>query len=153
MKKIAFVVPWHGENIPGGAEAALRDITNHLFAASWDIEILTTTVKQFTADWNVDFYPEGLTEVYGIPVRRFKIRKRDVDKFNRSNLKLMKNIPLSDYDWVIGNIPDFSYRYEWPLFITDAIPNQRQINGIYNEVCLSGVDFDNIVCNIFVLFW
>ena len=98
MKKIAFVVPWHGENIPGGAEAALRDITNHLFAASWDIEILTTTVKQFTADWNVDFYPEGLTEVYGIPVRRFKIRKRDVDKFNRSNLKLMKNIPLSDYD-------------------------------------------------------
>lgn len=45
MKRIAFVAPWYGDNIPGGAEAALRGITDHLFAAGMDIEILTTTVE------------------------------------------------------------------------------------------------------------
>ena len=55
MKRIAFVAPWYGDNIPGGAEAALRGITDHLFAAGMDIEILTTTVEKFTADWNKDF--------------------------------------------------------------------------------------------------
>ena len=39
MKKIAFVIPWHGQNIPGGAEMALRDVTNHLHAAGVDLEI------------------------------------------------------------------------------------------------------------------
>ena len=48
MKRIAFVAPWYGDNIPGGAEAALRGITDHLFAAGMDIEILTTTVEKFT---------------------------------------------------------------------------------------------------------
>ena len=41
MKRIAFVAPWYGDNIPGGAEAALRGITDHLFAAGMDIEILS----------------------------------------------------------------------------------------------------------------
>ena len=59
MKRIAFVAPWYGDNIPGGAEAALRGITDHLFAAGMDIEILTTTVEKFTADWNKDFYKPG----------------------------------------------------------------------------------------------
>lgn len=60
MKRIAFVAPWYGDNIPGGAEAALRGITDHLFAAGMDIEILTTTVEKFTADWNKDFYKRAV---------------------------------------------------------------------------------------------
>lgn len=59
-----------------------------------------------------------------------------------------REIPLEDYDWVIGNIPDFSYRYDWPLYKTDAIPTQQQINGIYNEVALSGLDFKGIIANL-----
>lgn len=92
MKKIAFVVPWYGDNIPGGAEAALRGITDHLFEAGMDIEILTTTVEKFTADWNKNFYKEGMYQSKaGIPIRRFKIRKRNVAAFDAVNAKLIGN--------------------------------------------------------------
>ena len=53
MKKIGFVTPWYGENISGGAEAALRDITGHLFAAGMEVEILSTCVKEFHSNWNL----------------------------------------------------------------------------------------------------
>ncbi|MGN1054099.1 MAG: hypothetical protein ACI4P1_02365 [Erysipelotrichaceae bacterium] len=59
-----------------------------------------------------------------------------------------REIPLEEYDWVIGYIPEFSYRYEWPVFFTDPIPTAKQINGIYNEVVLSGVDFKGILNNL-----
>lgn len=91
MKKIGFVVPWHGQNIPGGAEMALRGVTEHLHKAGISIEILTTCVREFTADWNENFHKSGLTEENGIPVRRFKVRKRNVDAFNRVNIKLMND--------------------------------------------------------------
>ena len=56
MKKIGFVTPWYGENISGGAEAALRDITGHLFAAGMEVEILSTCVKEFHSNWNCNYY-------------------------------------------------------------------------------------------------
>ena len=71
-EKNCYCGAWYGDNIPGGAEAALRGITDHLFAAGMDIEILTTTVEKFTADWNKDFYkPGSYTSKNGIPIRRF----------------------------------------------------------------------------------
>lgn len=94
MKKIGFVVPWHGQNIPGGAEMALRGVTEHLHKAGVPIEILTTCVKEFMADWNENFHKPGLTIENDIPVRRFKVRKRNVDAFNRVNLKLMNDEKL-----------------------------------------------------------
>lgn len=96
MKTIAFVCPWYGDNIPGGAEAALRGVTSHLKESGLDIEILTTTVKEFTADWNENFYKEGVTvNAFNVPVRRFAIRKRDVKAFDKVNAKLMKHLPVS----------------------------------------------------------
>jgi len=116
MKKIGFVAPWYGENIPGGAEAALRGITKHLNMAGVDIEIITTTVKEFTADWNADYYKTGLSnDADGIPVRRFSVRKRDVHAFDKVNLKLMNNIALDQkeediYEKEMVNSPEL-YRY------------------------------------------
>lgn len=116
MKKIGFVTPWYGENIPGGAEAALRDITNHLFAAGMEIEILSTCVKEFQSNWNCNYYKAGMTyESGGIPVRRFKVRERDARAFDEVNLKLMNDIPLTQKEEEIFvkemiNSPDL-YQY------------------------------------------
>ena len=94
MKKLAFVIPWYGKDIPGGAENALRGITTHLHKAGVELEILTTCVKEFSSDWNVDYYPEGMELVYDIPVRRFKVRQRNVPLFDSINLKLIQqNMP------------------------------------------------------------
>lgn len=95
MKKIGFVIPWYDENIPGGAEAELRGLVHHLSDAGLTLEVLTTCIKAFQSDWNADFYPAGLSLCAGIPVRRFPVRKRDVQAFDAVNLKLMTNQPVT----------------------------------------------------------
>ena len=89
MKKIGFVIPWYGEKIGGGAEAELRGVVHHLKDAGVDVEVLTTCVECFASDWNRNFHKPGLTEEAGIPVRRFRVRKRDTAAFDRVNVKLM----------------------------------------------------------------
>lgn len=89
MRKIGFVIPWYGENIPGGAENAFRDITTKLFEDGVELEIITTCVEQFGSDWSVNFHKPGLTKnSIGIPVRRFLADERDAEAFDRVNLKI-----------------------------------------------------------------
>lgn len=95
MRKIAFVIPWFGENIPGGAEMELRGLVTHLNEAGVKVEILTTCVKDFNSDWNENYYKPGEDRVLGISVRRFKVRKRNVKKFDAVNAKLMQNQEVS----------------------------------------------------------
>ena len=92
IKKIAFVIPWYAEKIPGGAEMETREVTKHLKQAGMDVEILTTCVREFVSDWNQDYYPEGVEIIRDIPVRRFKVRKRNTKIFDEINLKLMNRI-------------------------------------------------------------
>ncbi|MBO7453074.1 MAG: glycosyltransferase family 4 protein [Clostridiales bacterium] len=90
MKKLGFVVPWYGKSIPGGAEMELRGVTSHLHAAGVELEILTTCVKQFDSDWNVNFHKEGETIEDGIKVIRFPVGTRNAAEFDRVNRILMR---------------------------------------------------------------
>jgi glycosyltransferase involved in cell wall biosynthesis len=93
--KAAFVIPWYGENIPGGAESLCRGTIKALLKAGVAAEILTTCVQQFHSDWNQNFHPEGASLEHGVPVRRFRVRQRDTAVFDRVNYKLMYNQPLT----------------------------------------------------------
>lgn len=127
MKKIAFVIPWYAETIPGGAEMELRGLTTHLHEAGVEVEILTTCVKEFASDWNIDYYQEGVEIIHDFKVRRFKVRMRDTEKFDRVNYKLMNNrkITVKEQDVYVKemiNSPDL-YQYiaehkdEYALFV------------------------------------
>jgi glycosyltransferase involved in cell wall biosynthesis len=96
--KVAFVIPWYGEHIPGGAESLCRDTVKALLGAGVLAEVLTTCVKQFHSDWNQNFHPEGLSYEDGVPVRRFRVRQRNTVIFDRVNYKLMHNQPLTSAD-------------------------------------------------------
>ena len=101
MKKIAFVTPWYGEDISGGAEAELRGLVHHLYDAGVDLEVLTTCVRDFRSDWSMDYHPAGMSLCAGIPVRRFPVRPRDTAAFDRVNAKLMKNQFVSrEEEWI-----------------------------------------------------
>jgi len=76
---LAFVIPWYGENISGGAEFACRELAKHL-SISNNIEILTTCVKDFNSDWNVNYHKPGTEQSGSILVRRFPVRIRNVEK-------------------------------------------------------------------------
>lgn len=95
MKKLAFVIPWYGANISGGAEMECRELAIHLQKAGIPVEILTTCVKDFNSDWNVNYYKEGIETVNSILVRRFKVKKRDVQAFDEVNYKLIHNKPVN----------------------------------------------------------
>lgn len=92
--KIAFVIPWYG-NIPGGAETECRRTAENLFKSGMEVEVLTTCVKEFMSNWNKDFYREGIYDVNGIKVRRFKSRQRNTRLFDKINIKLMHNQKIS----------------------------------------------------------
>lgn len=96
MKKIGFVTPWYGDDISGGAEAMLRDLTENLHKQNIPVEILTTCVKDFRSDWNKNYYREGTSiNKNGINVRRFRVRKRNTDAFNEVNIRFMENITVT----------------------------------------------------------
>ena len=95
MRKIGFVIPWYGEDIPGGAEMELREVATHLQRARMDVEILTTCVREFSADWNENYYSAGTAVVEDIAVRRFPVRRRDTAAFDRVNRRLMEGQHLS----------------------------------------------------------
>lgn len=95
MKKIGFVTPWFGENISGGAENALRELIIHFFDEGIKVEVLTTCVKDFSSNWNKNYYHSGVYNYRGITVRRFKIRKRDTLKFDQMNALLLQNKHLT----------------------------------------------------------
>lgn len=87
--KLAWVIPWYGENIPGGAEAQCRATARELLRAGFDVEILTTCVKEFQSDWSHNFHPPGVEESNGLVVRRFPAEARDATAFDAINAKLM----------------------------------------------------------------
>ena len=89
MKKIGFVIPWYSEKIPGGAEMELRGLTTHLHESGVELEILTTCVKEFSSDWNDNYFRAGVETVHGFTLRRFKVRKRDTAAFDAVNFKIM----------------------------------------------------------------
>lgn len=95
MRKIGFVIPWYGEDIPGGAEMELREVATHLQRAGMDVEILTTCVREFSADWNENYYSAGTAVVEDIAVRRFPVRRRDTAAFDQVNRRLMEGQHLS----------------------------------------------------------
>jgi len=54
-----FVIPWYGTSIPGGAEAECRGVVTHLRRSGIEVEVLTTTIKDFMSDWSHNFYEPG----------------------------------------------------------------------------------------------
>jgi glycosyltransferase involved in cell wall biosynthesis len=115
MKKIGFVIPWYGDNIPGGAEKELYGLVKHLHISGMELEVLTTCVKQFSSDWSVNFHPSGCTIEDGISVRRFPVCERDAAAFDAVNDKLMHGMHITEKEEIIYtremiNSPDL---YTW----------------------------------------
>lgn len=128
MKKIGFVTAWYGDNISGGAENMLRDLTAELYKKNIPLEILTTCVKEFNSDWNLNYYKEGVYfNKNNIPVRRFAVRKRDTRAFDNVNFKFMNNIPVS-YD-------------EEKIFLREMINS----NGLYRYIRENSGDYSLFV--------
>lgn len=88
--KLAFVIPWYGKDLPGGAENLCREWAERLQA-----EVLTTTIKEFQSNWNEPYYRPGHYKENGVLVRRFPLRKGDHITFNYINEKLLNGFTIT----------------------------------------------------------
>lgn len=115
MKRIGFVIPWFADGIPGGAEAELKGLTQHMKEAGIDVEILTTCVKEASADWNVNYYPEGIEVINDVPVRRFPVKLRNEQRFNfaMGNIYHNSNFSLEDEDAFLEEMVGSTALYEY----------------------------------------
>ena len=84
---LAFVMPWFGPDIPGGAEAECRATARALAARGVPVEILTTCARDHASEWT-DQLPEGLSMEDGLRVRRFKVRPRDANRYYNLHRRL-----------------------------------------------------------------
>ena len=91
---LAFVIPWYGPDIPGGAEALTRRTAEQLHQAGLSVEILTTCIRDIHSDWSKNFHKPGLEYVNGVLVRRFPVKPRDRQAFDQVNWRLMNNLPI-----------------------------------------------------------
>jgi len=117
MEKLGFVIPWFGNSM-GGAEILCKGLVQRLKSAGFDVEVLTTCGKNAFSEWDIDFYPEGISEIDGIPTRRFKLDGRNVSIYHNLNYKLATNEKLTD---------DEAYQ-----FLQNTI-NSRQMYGFIKE--------------------
>lgn len=88
--RLAFVTPWFAEGIPGGAEAECRGLVFQMKNAGCDVEVLTTRIKEFRSDWNLNYWPPCTEMIKGVPVTRFDADLRDEAAFAAVNAKLME---------------------------------------------------------------
>ncbi len=93
--KLAFVIPWYGDTIPGGAEAECRTTAKELSKMGHEVEIISTCVREFLSDWSVNHHPPGESVEGGLRVRRFPVRQRNTRAFDEVNRKLMQGLPVS----------------------------------------------------------
>lgn len=98
MTIITFVLPWYGPDLPGGAEAEARRTIQHLRAAGVPVEVVTTCTRDLYADWGKNYHRPGTSPINGTPVHRFPVETRDRQAFDRINLRLMNNLPISAED-------------------------------------------------------
>lgn len=100
LKKVAFVIQRYGEEIIGGSETLAREIAERL-SDVYDIEIITTCAKDYWS-WNNE-YPQGLSHINGVKVRRFKTdrsRDKNFNKYYESILQNKNRSILDEIEWM-----------------------------------------------------
>ena len=99
-KKIAFVCQRYGFEVNGGAELHCRQLAERL-KELYDVEVITTCAVDYVS-WK-NHYAEGVEEINGITVRRFKVeRKRNIKKFNKltEELRSFRHSAEEEQKWV-----------------------------------------------------
>ena len=94
---LAFVVPWFGRDIAGGAEAECRATARALRGRGVPVEILTTCARDHASPWS-DYHEEGVSEEDGFTVRRFKVRPRDPERYGRLQWRLDLGATLTSFE-------------------------------------------------------
>lgn len=144
--RVAFVPPRYGDDVVGGSEAVMREAAQGLAARGWDVEVLTTCVRDhFT--W-ANAYPAGTFEADGLTVRRFPVVHDGPGVPEAISRRILLRLPVTEEEgiaWVGGffRVPDlfhhlvaaadsydaviFSPYLFWTTVVCSAVAPERTI--------------------------
>lgn len=113
--RILYCVQRYGREIAGGAEAACRELAEHMAAGGHEVEVLTTCALDYNT-WE-DHYPAGVTQLNGVTVHRVPVRSpRRTDRF----WPLHQRVALAggaaaaaEQDWLRTLGPDAPAMRDW----------------------------------------
>ena len=66
----------------------------HLAAGGFEVDVLSTRIRDLHHDWNDDYYPAGPVREDGLCIRRFPAHRADLGPFAGLNARLMAGLPL-----------------------------------------------------------
>lgn len=98
MKKIAIINQRYGLEVNGGSELYSREIAERL-KEKYDVEVLTSCAVEYVK-WS-NYYKEGVEDINGVTVRRFKTVHERIPKiFSALDSEMLSNpdapVELSD---------------------------------------------------------
>lgn len=93
MNRIAIINQRYGLEVNGGSELYSRQIAEKL-KDLYDVEVLTTCALDYVT-WE-NFYNEGIEDINGVTVRRFKVDKqRNPKSFSALDMEMHQNSDIS----------------------------------------------------------
>jgi glycosyltransferase involved in cell wall biosynthesis len=106
--RILFVVQRYGREVAGGAELCCREFATRLAARDHEVEVLTTTARDYR-DW-ANHYPAGPGMLDGVVVHRLTVEAERHDRhFERLNTRVVWGghpLPLSaQTQWIRAQGP------------------------------------------------
>ena len=104
-KRIALVNQRYGLEVNGGSEQYCRQLAEKL-KEIYDVEVITTCALDYTT-WE-DHYPEGVSEINGVTVRRFSCeRSRNKKEFDKLSEKVLctEHTDEEEREWINAQGP------------------------------------------------
>jgi glycosyltransferase involved in cell wall biosynthesis len=105
MSRYGFILPRYFEGIAGGAETLMGALAAHLSARGDTVEIFTTCAKD-NRTWSNEFEP-GTVTINGIPVRRYMVDERNLDRWIPIQLAIHDNQEVSieaQLEWMTESV-------------------------------------------------
>ena len=87
--RLAFVIPWFGRELKGGAEQLCWQLATRLARRGHAVEVFTTCCRSFLDDWGTNQLPEGPEVLDGVTVHRYPVDARDRAAFDHLNAQLL----------------------------------------------------------------
>jgi len=113
VSRYAFVVPRFGAGIAGGAETLSGELAKNLLLRGDEVEILTTCARD-NRTWE-NAFPEGDAIEDGLPIKRFKVDFRDLEKWVPIQIQIhdgLKPSIESQLEWMANGVNSSSlYNY------------------------------------------
>jgi glycosyltransferase involved in cell wall biosynthesis len=136
MATFAFVTPWFGANLTGGAERLLYETAHLLAKRGHAVHVLTTCCRSFFDDWETNHFSAGAEPDGSVTVRRFPVDRRDRAAFHAGNAALLE-IPRNALRPGVAPIPAPAARN----FVQENIHS----SALYRHLRRKGHAYDAVV--------